>query len=74
MQIDKTVLETNIVSINYTKRDGTARNVLCTLREDLIPSYPDDTENLTVWDLENNDWRSLIENNINSIKVVFNAD
>jgi hypothetical protein len=51
----------------FTKSDGTERELLCTLKEEFIGEYEKKTERvkkenpdvMSVWDLENNGWRSF---------------
>lgn len=61
-------LHENIVEVSFTKVDGTHRDMLCTLKPDLIPeSYIDNTESkkqksletICVWDLDKEGWRSF---------------
>lgn len=69
----KKCLENDIVSINFTKKDGSIRNMNCTLRFDLIPEEktPKNTKetllnhNLTVFDLDKQDWRSFSVDSVN---------
>jgi len=62
------LLSSNKVEVNFTKADGSARKMICTLCPDLMPSditfsegvhveKPDNV--LAVWDLEKDDWRSF---------------
>lgn len=75
------LLKESIVSILFKKKDGTERNLLCTLKPDLLPSVEQketdepkkekkksDT-NLAVWDLEKNAWRSFRLDSVISYKV-----
>lgn len=64
----KTELFKNIVNVTFIKKDGTQRNMRCTLRSDLLPAQTDLEEavsktpsatSLAVWDLDNNGWRSF---------------
>ena len=58
--------------VTFTKKDGTIRTMLCTLKEKYLPPHPaiEETYSLskalsasnhivTVWDLEKKDWRSF---------------
>lgn len=64
----KSELFNNIVNVTFIKKDGTQRNMRCTLRADLLPAQTDLEEavsktpsatSLAVWDLENEGWRSF---------------
>jgi hypothetical protein len=65
----KPYLETGACVVRFKKKDGTLRDMLCTLNSDLIPSsYDDDATRqtrrpnpdvLAVWDLEKEAWRSF---------------
>jgi WYL_2, Sm-like SH3 beta-barrel fold len=65
-------LRTNVIEVNFTKKDGNKRILKCTLRPDLLPStyVGEDVENeknfhrtnpdvIAAWDIENNGWRSF---------------
>jgi hypothetical protein len=64
-----TFLKGNIVQVKFKKVNGDLRNMLCTLREDLIPAAVEgttvkrqhDTNNevVAVYDLDANGWRSF---------------
>jgi len=64
----KGILQTGIANVTFVKKDGTERNLRCTLRPDLLPPQTDLEEavsklpfptSLAVWDLENKGWRSF---------------
>lgn len=67
--------EDQAVRVTFTKSDGTEREMLCTLREDVIQSTEKKTdrtkkENLdvmSVWDVEKNAWRSF---RLDSVKQI----
>lgn len=77
-------LHESILTISFTKKDGSERQMLCTLRSDLLPSYDEEDKRqqssskprpfnesiLPVYDLENKGWRSIIITNINSVETV----
>jgi uncharacterized protein YdaT len=71
----KGILRSEEVTILFTKKDGTERKMLCTLKEDKIPQeFAPKTENreksedaIAVFDLEKNSWRSF---RFDSIKEV----
>lgn len=74
-------LQENILKITFTKKDGTERTMLCTLKSGHIPhgelvghtecgdpiymikestrTKAKNDEVLSVWDIENNGWRSF---------------
>lgn len=71
------VLRENICVFNFTKADGTQRNMLCTLISDYLPERPvleensapvkprkRNPDNIVVWDVDIGDWRSF---NIRSV-------
>lgn len=65
----KEALHEGPVEVLFTKKDGTERKMLCTLKPDLLPAQTDleeavqkKTPNpavLAVWDIENQGWRSF---------------
>ena len=65
----KGVLQTGIANVTFLKKDGTQRNLLCTLLPSELPTQTDleeavqkktpNPEVLAVWDLENKGWRSF---------------
>lgn len=65
------------VRVTFTKKDGTERDMLCTLKEDVIVPYEKKTERekvpneevLSVWDVEKNSWRSFRFDSIIKINV-----
>ncbi len=57
-------LRTSAIAIKFTKKDGSIREMLCTLMDGVIPKVdnprpPSDTY-VTVWDLELEAWRTVI--------------
>ena len=60
-------LRINKIRVTFTKKDGTERDMLCTLQEEAIIPYEKKTERvkeqneevLSVWDVEKNSWRSF---------------
>lgn len=72
----KMILRSEEVTILFTKKDGTERKMLCTLKEDKIPQeFAPKTENraksedaLAVFDLEKNSWRSFRFDSIKEVK------
>lgn len=63
----KELLTERLVTVEFTKKDGTVREMLCTLNKDRIPNEfaPKGTtktrseEALSVFDIEANGWRSF---------------
>lgn len=64
----KDLLQTKEVQVRFIKKDGTERNMRCTLRPDLLPQQTDikeavsktpNADVLAVWDLEKQAWRSF---------------
>jgi hypothetical protein len=61
--------------VTFTKSDGTEREMKCTLKEEFIQQYEKKTDRvrkenedvLSVWDLDNNGWRSF---RVDSIKHI----
>ena len=61
------VLRSEKVTVLFTKKDGSERKLICTLKEDKIPSKkaPKNTgkakseDSIAVFDLEKSDWRSF---------------
>ena len=61
-------LNEHVCHVRFTKKDGTVREMRCTLREDILPKQTDleehtqrkqPTESVAVWDLDANGWRSF---------------
>jgi hypothetical protein len=63
----KLLLTKHVLSVNFVKRDGTARKMICTLREDVVKPHVKKTERfkkpnedvLSVWDVEKDVFRSF---------------
>jgi hypothetical protein len=75
----KRVLETEIVHLTFTKKDGTIREMKCTLREDRLPEVQKDfdedaptrsktKDTISFWDIESEGWRSCRYDSIKEIK------
>lgn len=70
-------LNNNIVTIKFFKKDGSEREMKCTLQESFITPYEKKTDrervisdtNISVWDIENQGWRSFRYDSIISINV-----
>jgi len=68
----KKILQTDDLTVMFTKKDGTNRIMNCTLREVHLPlsmqkesTRKENVDVLSVWDLDVKDWRSF---RIDSIK------
>jgi hypothetical protein len=58
----KELLRNNTVRVSFIKRDGSHRDMLCTLQSDLIQDNTysirrEPEDRVTVWDLEKQAWR-----------------
>lgn len=71
------VLKDHEVTVTFTKRDGSQREMRCTLNSNLadIPqSYSSSSVNpdegrVTVWDMDKQGWRSFYVDTVTSIKI-----
>jgi len=72
------MLKTNVITLNFTKKDGTERVMRCTLQPDLLPKVEHTTElkeskpvtqqtAIPVYDLDNNGWRSFTLNTVKRV-------
>lgn len=70
----KNVLETDVVEVTFTKKDGSERIMKCTLKEDVLPVVQNkeakekSQEAIAVWDVESEGWRSFRWDSIKSVK------
>jgi hypothetical protein len=70
----KGVLETDVVEVTFTKKDGSERILKCTLKEDVLPEVQNkeakekSQEAIAVWDVESEGWRSFRWDSIKSVK------
>jgi hypothetical protein len=71
------LLETEVVEIEFTKKDGTDRVMKCTLQEDYLPEYDGvilidkdrwKKDSLAVFDLEKEDWRSFRWDSVKAVR------
>lgn len=79
MNIDelRELLKTDLATIVFTKKDGTKREMYCTLMPEYLPvieldpriKYAPSPFIVTVWDLEQNAWRSFKFESILSIET-----
>lgn len=72
------ILKTDLATINFLKIDGTKREMHCTLMPEYLPPPPVLDPNIkyspspfiiTVWDLEQNAWRSFKFESIISVET-----
>ena len=71
-------LKNGILNVEFTKKDGSLRKLICTLNEDRIPAdkKPKGTGHtkndavLPVFDMENNSWRSFRWDSIQKIDIL----
>ena len=69
-------LQKNIMSVNFTKKNGEERIMHCTLHETLLPETTGDSEKkenlevLAVWDVDIDAWRSFRLDSIKDLKVI----
>jgi len=73
------LLRNNIVTITFTKVDGTERTMKCTLLGEYVPNAATNgrvllnestnVQNISVWDVEANDWRSFRINSVKNVSV-----
>jgi len=76
-------LKSNICQIKFTKKDGAIRNMLCTLNEKYLPiqinpeeqaqKRKENTDVVSVWDTEANNWRSFRKDSIINFVVYQNV-
>jgi hypothetical protein len=62
-------LKTGVVTVEFTKKDGTQRTMKCTLQESYLPKSEANTitkaqtvespQSLSVWDVDANGWRAF---------------
>ena len=73
-------LHTNVVTVTFTKKDGSERVMRCTLQEEFLPAQDvkdikegkvrnKSEEVVAVWDLEKESWRSFRLDSIKAVKV-----
>lgn len=75
----KTLLQNEVVSVTFTKADGTTRVMKCTLLQEHLPvvsldenkkARQENVEVMPVWDTENLGWRSFRIDSIKKVEVV----
>jgi hypothetical protein len=76
----KQQLQGSVVSVVFTKADGTERTMRCTLLAEYLPAAEgaqlltegtrkENDDVLSVWDIENDGWRSFRLDSIKSVAV-----
>lgn len=73
------MLQNNVVTVKFQKVDGSERIMKCTLLPEYLPAssntgtkvllQEDASNNISVWDVEMNGWRSFRVNSVTSISV-----
>lgn len=73
----RNLLKETVAYIKFTKVDGTERTIKGTLRQDLLPPYEESTSPkskndniISVWDLENEGWRSFRYDSVIEVTVI----
>jgi hypothetical protein len=69
------------VKVTFEKKDGTTREMRCTLKEGVVPVYEKTTEStrkkndevMAVFDLDKNEWRSFRIDSVKEIKFDLTA-
>ena len=72
----RNTLINEVVKVSFVKQNGESRDMVCTLREDIIPEEhkpktgaPKVQGLVSVWDLEKKGWRSFKIDSINTFEV-----
>jgi len=73
------MLRHNIVTVTFTKVDGSERTMKCTLMAEYVPNAPtnngqvllqeSESKAVSVWDTEVNGWRSFRVDSVKNISV-----
>ena len=72
------MLRNRKLEVSFIKKDGSLRVMNCTLLEKYLPTNDKETtkkENdsvLSVWDIDNNGWRSFRLDSITEVRIVIN--
>ncbi len=78
----KNLLSENVLSVIFTKKDGTSRTMQCTLKPEYLPvadkkegdevkkQKKQSDESLAVWDLEKKAWRAFRLDSVVSYTIV----
>jgi len=71
------VLQTETVTVTFTKKDGTERLMKCTLDPEILPKIEikedakprkESTTSIRVFDTEKNEWRSFTIKSVKNVK------
>ena len=77
------LLREDVATVTFTKKDGTKRQMICTLLEQFLPEMNStenkvpNTDSMTVWDLEQSAWRAFRMDSLISIEtdtMLFNIE
>lgn len=68
-------LKNGVHTVVFEKKDGTIREMRCTLQPDMLPQFlsevapvtKENPDTLAVWDVDNNGWRSF---RVDSVQTV----
>ena len=70
-------LKKNVMRVTFTKVNGDTRVMRCTLHDSVLPEQPisgikkkENQDTLSVWDLDNDGWRSFRLDSIKEMKVI----
>jgi hypothetical protein len=74
----RSLLKDNILEVVFIKTDGSVREMKCTLQERFVEAYdkktdkvkPENDSIISVWDLDNNGWRSFKLDSVQTVSVV----
>lgn len=74
----QSLLTENVCAVTFTKVDGELRIMPCTLRPDLLPRVekamaverPRNPENMSVWCVDQQGWRSFRLANVTTVRVL----
>ena len=69
-------LKNGIVIVRFKKKDGTERNMKCTLKESFVPNYEKKSDRVkavneevcSVFDLDKSEWRSFRYDSVISVR------
>jgi hypothetical protein len=71
------ILQESIVTVTFTKKDGSERTMKCTLKSEMIPSdkmpkgsnRTKPSESIAVFDVENDGWRSFRLDSVKELNI-----
>ena len=74
----RSLLKNDVLEVVFIKTDGNVREMKGTLQEKFVEAYdkktdkvkPENDSVISVWDLDNNGWRSFKLDSIQSVSVV----